>query len=564
MLRSLSINNIALIKSQFIEFCDGFNVLSGETGAGKSIIVDCLMLILGAKFDKTLLRYGEENCRVEAEFDTNQTVINLLNEYGIDADETTVISRKLNVDGRSENRINGRSVTLSMIRKVGQNLIDICGQNEYQYLSTISNHIKVLDTYIKSEITQIKSDYTTKIRELNELNKQIDELNIGTDREESIEFFQKRLNEIQKVDIKENELDELEALRKKYLSSGKILNVLNEVSEHLVQGDNNAVANIESASKLLSSITSYSDSFVQLAERLESVAIELDDISDSVENELSELNFTEKDIDDIEDRLHKVRELIRKYGSYEGVCEKTKYFESKINFLENADDLFDQYSRQREAIVDKLYSLSCQLSDIRKKAAAKFEKSVMNELADLGMPNSEFKIMFNDLPNKSNSLSKFGENGLDEVEFYLSPNIGQPLKPLVKIISGGEQSRLMLALKVIAGKADNIQTLVFDEIDVGISGKMGLEVAKKLAVLSHEHQVLCVTHLPQIAAMADNNYFISKSIQDNSTITDVKLLNYSEQIEEISRLSGTKDISSQSLTGAEDMKKWSNAYKNNL
>ncbi len=564
MLRSLSINNIALIKSQFIELCDGFNVLSGETGAGKSIIVDCLMLIMGAKFDKTLLRYGEDVCRVEAEFDTNPSVADLLTEYGIDTDDTTVISRKLNADGHSENRINGRSVTLSMIRKTGQCLIDICGQNEYQYLSMVSNHIKVLDSYIKAEIAQIKFDYAEKMHKLNDINKQIAELNIGTDREESLEFFKKKLSEIRKINIKENELEELETLRKKYQSSGKMLNVLNDVSDRLTQGDKSALSNIENASRLLSSITSYGNNFTQLHKRLESVAIELDDISDCVENELSELNFTEDDIDEIEDRLYKVRELIRKYGSYDGVCSKAKYFENKIDFLENADDLFEQYSKQRQSIVDEMYSLACRLSEIRKNAAVKFEKAVLTELSDLGMPDSEFKIMFKDLPAKSNCLSKFVENGLDEAEFYLSPNKGQPLKPLVKIISGGEQSRLMLALKVIAGKADNIQTLVFDEVDVGVSGKIGLEVAKKLAVLSREHQVLCVTHLPQIAAMADNNYFISKETQNKTTITNVKILSCDEQIEEISRLSGTKDISSQSFAGAKDMKVWSNSYKNSL
>jgi len=564
MLRSLHIKNIALISSQDFEFCDGFNVLSGETGAGKSIIVDSLMLVMGGKFDKTLIRYGESFARVEAEFDTTKAVEELLAELDIDVDDVTVITRKITQEGRSENRINGRIVTLSMIKQVASLLVDICGQHEYQYLSSISNHIKLLDYYVRHSTEDLLIQYRTILSEFKEIKAKLIEVGSLKERDENVEFLRKQLNEINKVNLKEGEEDELLALRKKYQYSEKILNALSEAGSILSDDNDSAISKLISASKILSSISQYDEEYSVLSGRMESLIIELEDISETVSDKLNELDFDNDDIDELENRLAKIKELTRKYGSVDGALEYAKKLEEKISFLENADDLIEEYSLKKNKLLSKLYGLAANISDIRRKGACAFEQNVVKELSDLGMEHSQFKVVFADLPDLQSSENKFTSNGLDNIEFYLSPNVGQPLLPLTKIISGGEQSRLMLALKVIAGETDVIPTLIFDEIDVGISGKVGLEVAKKMAKISFTHQVLCVTHLAQIAAMADANYFISKSVVGDQTITSVEFLGQLGQYDEIARLSGWKDISDNAVESAKQMKEWSTAYKDEL
>lgn len=561
MLRSVYINNIALIKSQTLEFCGGFNVLSGETGAGKSIIVDSLMLILGGKFDKVLMRYGENICRVEAEFDTTDRVREYLSEKDIDVDDVTVISRKMTADGKNENRVNGRAVTLSVIRDVGSMLLDICGQNEYQYLGVTANHIKVLDSFIRGTMQSVFEEYGNALYKIRGIDKQLEEIRDAEERNENIEFLKRKLREIEKADIREGELDDLENRRKIMQSAGKILSAAAAASEYIEGNNENALSDIEAAAKALCSIASLDEKYGELAQRLDSVIIELEDIADTLDQAQNDFNFDRSDIDAVEDRIYKIRELTKKYGGYDAIIKKQTELREKIDFLENADYLFDKLSKEKKELTDIAYGAAVRISDERKKYAQKLEKAVMRELDELGMSNCVFKVVFADLPDRKNCEKKFTAKGLDEVEFYLSPNAGQPLKPLTKIISGGEQSRFMLALKVISGKYDDIPSLVFDEIDTGISGTIGREVAKKMAIISTTRQVLCVTHLPQIAAMADKNYLITKSTDDNSTVTNVRELVGKEVVDEIARLSGGKDISSAAETSAAEMKQWSNDFK---
>lgn len=561
MLRSLYINNIALINSQNIEFCDHFNVLSGETGAGKSIIVDSLMLLLGGKFDKILLRYGETSCKVEAEFDTTERVRELLNEYGIEPDDSTIICRKMNSDGRNENRINGRPVTITAIKEIGKSLIDICGQNEYQFLSNVNNHIKILDAFIGERVENLLSEYGTKLSELRNINKQLQEIQEGQEREDSIDYFKKRLAEINKIGVQPGEEEELEETHKKYRSAAKILSALNSTTENLSE---RVVDGLVNATKTLGTISSLGQNYSSLCERINAALIEAEDIADTLEEEIQSLEFTDNDIDELEDRLQSVRQLSKKYGGYDGICKKKAEIEQKIDFLENADEIYEKLCRDKDSVIKTLYDYAVKITQNRRAGAQNFEKYVATELNDLGMPSSQFKIVFSDLPGKQYAENRFNSNALDIVEFYLSPNPGQPLKPLTKIISGGEQSRFMLALKIISGNSDEIPTLVFDEIDVGISGRIGLEVSKKLAMLSRTHQVLCVTHLPQIAAMADENYFIEKSATDEQTITEITHLDALGQIDEIARLSGGKDISENVRATAKEMKDWSEKFKQSL
>ncbi len=564
MLRSVYINNIALIKSQTLDFCDGFNVLSGETGAGKSIIVDSLTLILGGKFDRVLMRYGETISRVEAVFDTTDRAREILDGFDIEVDDVTVITRKASSDGKTENRINGRTVTLSAIKQLGAALLDICGQNEYQFLSSVGNHIKVVDAYSAENVTDMKAEIAALLSEIRKINEKLDEIKDGEDRADNIDFLKRKLNEIDKVKTYDGELEELEEKRRVYRASGKITEALNEAAANMSGGADSLIGKLQNTIRAMSSVSDIGEEFSQLNERLKSSLIELEDVSDAIDAALDNTDISESDIDELEERLHKVRELIRKYGDYEGIKNKREELADKIHFLENADELFDELEAKKKNLLKKAYDIAVKLSDIRRATAKKLEVAVMRELGDLGMANAVFKVMFEDLPNQADCEDYFTSSGLDKAEFYLSPNAGQPLKPLTKIISGGEQSRLMLALKVISGNSDGIPSLVFDEIDTGISGKIGLEVAKKLAVLSRNHQVLCVTHLPQIAAMADKNFFIEKNAINGETITNVTELSRAATVEEIARLSGGKDISQSAQANAEEMKNWSDKYKTEL
>ncbi len=564
MLRSVYINNIALIKSQTLDFCDGFNVLSGETGAGKSIIVDSLSLILGGKFDRIFMRYGESVSRVEAVFDTTDRAKEILDYLDIEADDVTVITRKASSDGKTENRINGRTVTLSSIKQLGAVLLDICGQNEYQFLSSVGNHLKVVDSYSTENVATKRIEIASILSEIRKINAKLDEIKDGEERADNIDFLKRKLNEIDKIKTYDGELDELEEKRRVYRASGKIIEALNEAENNMSGGSESIIGKLQNTIRAMSSVSDIGEEFFQLNERLKSTLIELEDISDAIDASLDNTDVTESDIDKLEDRLHKVRELIRKYGDYNGIRNKRDELSDKINFLENADELFDELEAEKKNLLKKAYDIAVNLSDIRKTTAKKLEVAVMRELGDLGMANAVFKVMFEDLPKPADCEDYFTSSGLDKMEFYLSPNAGQPLKPLTKIISGGEQSRLMLALKVISGNSDGIPSLVFDEIDTGISGKIGLEVAKKLAVLSRNHQVLCVTHLPQIAAMADKNFFIEKNTTNGETVTNVSELDRVASVEEIARLSGGKDISQSARTNAEEMKNWSDKYKTEL
>ena len=564
MLRSVYINNIALIKSQTLDFCDGFNVLSGETGAGKSIIVDSLSLILGGKFDRILMRYGESVSRVEAVFDTTDRAKEILDCLDIEADDVTVITRKASSDGKTENRINGRTVTLSSIKQLGAVLLDICGQNEYQFLSSVGNHLKVVDSYSTENVAAKRVEIASILSEIRKINAKLDEIKDGEERADNIDFLKRKLNEIDKIKTYDGELEELEEKRRVYRASGKIIEALNEAEKNMSGGSESIIGKLQNTIRAMSSVSDIGEEFFQLNERLKSTLIEMEDISDAIDASLDNTDVTESDIDELEDRLHKVRELIRKYGDYNGIKNKRDELADKINFLENADELFEELETEKKNLLKKAYDIAVKLSDIRKATAKKLEVAVMRELGDLGMANAVFKVMFEDLPKPADCEDYFTSSGLDKVEFYLSPNAGQPLKPLTKIISGGEQSRLMLALKVISGNSDGIPSLVFDEIDTGISGKIGLEVAKKLAVLSRNHQVLCVTHLPQIAAMADKNFFIEKNTTNGETVTNVSELDRVSAVEEIARLSGGKDISQSARTNAEEMKNWSDKYKTEL
>ena len=565
MLRSLTVKNFALASSLSLEFGEKLNILSGETGAGKSILIDCIMLITGGKYDKTMLRYGTESGFVEGVFTLNDSGRAVFADYLEDGDDDVIITRKFNADGKNDIKVNGRTVTLSALKKFGASLLDVCGQNEHQSLAVVSNHIKTVDYFARKSISAPLEKLSEAVTEFRETVRKIDEIGDAAKRERDLDVYKFRLAEIDKAKVKEGEEDELVASRKKLLSSEKVVSALSATANVLGDDEEGNVADLLSqALRNLQSVAQYDEKYGVWAERLRSVAVETDDVLGEIEEETDSLDFSDEALDKIEKRLEVVRNVTRKYGDVKAIAKYREELLKKIDEAENADELFGKLEKRKTELLDLIYELSLEISKARKAAALKMEKSVMTELSELGMPQAVFKVEFSDFPDRKECQKLVSARGMDEVEFYLSPNLGQPLKPLVKIISGGELSRLMLALKVVSSGEDDVPTVIFDEIDAGISGKVGQEVAKKLARLSRTHQLLCVTHLPQIAAMADTHFFIDKYTADGQTYTRVNELDSGERIGEIARLSGGRDITAQAETTAAELKEWCDKYKNSL
>lgn len=566
MLKRLTVKNFALLSALEIEFGERLNILSGETGAGKSIIVDCIMLLKGGRYDKTMLRYGESSGFVEGVFEVSGSVKNDFNDY-LDEDETeVVITRKFSVDGKNEIRINGRTATLSMLKAVTAHLIDICGQNEHQILANTANHIQIVDYYARHKIQQLITEIGEKYSRLREINNKLDEIGDASSRAMNLDIFKFQLREIDEAKVKDGEEDELVIRRKRFLGAEKICNALNAVVILLSENDDGETATelLSDANAELGRISSYDDRYQEWLDRLKSASIEIEDIAESVADELSAFDFSQAELEKIEKRLDVIRNVTRKYGNYNAIQEYRKNLIEKIDSIENAEEYYDKLTKEKTALLKELYERSVALSKERKDASVALQKSVEEELSQLGMENAVFSVKFEDLPALKDCEERLSAKGMDEVEFYLSTNAGQPVQPLVKIISGGELSRLMLALKVVSSSIDETPSVIFDEIDTGISGKVGQVIAQKLARLASDRQLLCVTHLPQIASMADTHFFIDKVAKDGQTNTRVTLLDKNGEIEEIARLSGGKDISSGATENAVQMKKWSNDYKKSL
>lgn len=566
MLTKLHIKNVALIADLELNFSSRLNIMSGETGAGKSIIVDSLMLLLGGKYDKTLLRFSQTQGFVEGVFDVDEPLKAKMLEYGLEDDELLIVNRKFNAEGKNEIRVNGKTFTTSMLKNLMASFVDIYGQNEYQSLNKPAEHLRILDYFVRGQAKELMDAIEAEYKNFRDIKRQMSELGNLSEREKNIDMYRYQIEEIENAKIRANEEEEIAQKRRLFSSGERIATALSETVS-VLNGDETgetASALIGAALQSLSGITDTKRIFSELYDRLNSVSIELDDIAESALNELTELNFDEREIDRVEKRYDVLLSLKRKYGGYEKMQKYLSDTKILLNKLENCAELYEKLSIAKEESRSRLYDLSMQLSKFRKEVAKDLSEKIMIELNELGMENSRFEIVFNELPDYDACEDLLSAKGFDKPEFYLSPNEGQPLKPLLKIISGGEMSRFMLALKVITSQTDDIPTLIFDEIDTGISGVIGQSVAKKLAKIAQHHQVLCVTHLAQIASMADNHFYIRKYIEQQQTYTDVRLLDENGMIEEISRLSGSKDISSQTIKNAEEMKTWSNNYKASL
>lgn len=562
MLCQLSIENIALIDKLSLELKDGLNILSGETGAGKSIIIDSLNFVLGERADKSLIRYGTDKSSVEAVFEEYITpaVSSYLDDLGIETEDVLVIRRKMSIDGKNECRINGRISTLSTLKGLTELLVDIHGQHEHQSLLKSANHISLLDKLGEKNIEKLKTDVERDFKDYSSLKKEFARFGNSDERERKLDILTFQIDEIEKADVKDGEEDELLIARKRIRNMEKIISAL-EGAKNLLDGyDSQSVsASIKNSVSLLNTISSFDDDIQPIADRLDSCKVEITDISETLADMLERLDFDSRSADKIEERLEVVRSILRKYGGgFESLQKFYDEAKKEANILANAAERVEELEIEIGKAAKKLLESAKNLSLERRKVADKFEKDIMKELCDLGMSGSTFKV---EMTTKED-VDDISANGMDSVEFMISPNVGEPLKPLAKIISGGEMSRFMLAFKNILAGVDDIGTMVFDEIDTGISGNISQVVSEKMCNISRARQVIAVTHMPSLAAMADNHYLISKSTENGKTLTHVDLLD--DDTDEVARLIGGNDYSIYAVPHAKEMKANAQRYKNSL
>ncbi|MBQ9790253.1 MAG: DNA repair protein RecN [Clostridia bacterium] len=553
MLSSLSIKNIALIDDLKIELGNGLNVLTGETGAGKSLVIDSISLLLGERADKSLISFGKEYAYVEAVFDdVNECVCNLLEDFGLERESTVVISRKITMEGKNECRVNGKVFTLSMLKKISTPLMDLHGQFEHQLLLAESNHIKMLDYFAGNKVSSILHEFKSAHAALKDILNQISSFETdSSERARLLDLYKFQIDEIENAGFKDGEEEELKDFRVRVLSQEKILESIKSallVAEGGGYGGSSIVSMIGKMSSDVSGAAAYVKEAQSLSSRIDGVKFEIMDIIDSLESIKDNLYFNEFEAEENEKRLDLLSSLKKKYGST--VQEINKYLD-KIRFefkrLEDSEDLVRDLEIQKETLASHLLKIGTELSTERKKAALKFEERMTAELVSLGMKDAKFVVKFSDV-----ELESAQSDGLDKVEFLFTANAGQPLKLLSSVASGGEISRLMLAIKNIGGGEIGASTMIFDEIDTGVSGHIAAVIAEKLLSIAKTHQVICVTHLAQIASYGTDHYYIEKNTTDGTTKTSIQKINGESRIREIARLIGG-NISEFSLEHAKAM-----------
>lgn len=549
MLTHIHIENIAVIEDLSVDFCGGMSVLTGEAGAGKSIIIDSINLILGARTNKALVRYGERKARVQAVFDVNGTIAAQLAENGLDTeDNQLVISREITDDGKNICRINSTIVPLSQLREIGSYLINIHGQHDNQALLTPSRHIDFLDKFAKN--SELKSEYKSAYDEYRLLENEIEKLSINErEREQRIDLLTYQTGEIEAAKLTKGEYANLSEQRDVIANAEKISAAISEAYGNLYDGgeSNSAYDAIGTAVAALAKINDIDSSVTEIYTRLNDIMYSVEDLSHEIREYGSTIEYDERLLNDIEARLDLISNLKRKYGANEeeilAFYERAK---TELDTITDSDSRIAQLEKDKENAEIKLKEVGERLTLSRKKSASEIEKQIETALAELDMPRAEFKV-------EVRKNGSYGTNGVDDVEFMISTNPGEPPKPLVKVASGGELSRVMLAIKSIL--ADDIDTLIFDEIDTGVSGSAAQKIAVKMAQIAKNKQVICITHLAVLAAMADNHFLISKNAENDKTSTTLTELSLQERERELARIIDGGNITETALKHAKEMLK---------
>lgn len=548
MLSNLQIENIAVIKSASIDFENGFNVMTGETGAGKSIVIDSLNAILGERTSRELIRSGADSASVCAEFqNVGDNVKNELEKLGIEKDDTLIVSRKLTPDGKNVCRINGMPATVSMLKALGVQLVNIHGQLDNQSLLSPETHCSFIDKLAGSgrelnEFKELYSLYIKKENELKSLNTDVNEKN------RRLDILNYQIEEIQKADIRPGEKDELTEKLGFLRNAEKVLDLLHMAYAALNgDGEMPGAADVaaDAASKLLSA-ADYSSDFTETANGVNDAAMNLSAYTEELRDKIYSLDYDPNETERAEERLDVIYRLSQKYGdSEEDILAYLENAEKERDALSFSDERAEQLRAETEKAYNDALAAAKKLSEIRIEAGKKFSADVERELAFLDMPSVKFIV--------NDSVGELYENGIDNIEFLLSANAGEEPKPLSKIASGGELSRIMLAIKCVLSELDDIDTLIFDEIDSGVSGRAALKIAAKMKELSKTHQVICVTHLAQIAAFADEHKLISKEEKDGRTYTCIASLDYNGRKYELARIMGGLTVTQSILNSAEEL-----------
>ena len=565
MLQRLSIKNVALIDSANIEFCGGLNVLSGETGAGKSVILDSVNFVLGAKADRSMIRYGESECLVKAEFiiPENLRALSVLREMDIDSDGEIIISRKFSESGKNTIKINGESVTATMLRSLTDNLVDVHGQSEHYFLIKESNQLRTLDEVIGSEVDLLKSELSNLLKERKVVDEQIALLGGNElDRNRRLELLKYQIDEIVLAELQDGEEEELLSRKNKINNLEKIILAIKGVLSSL-SDDKGALDGLRFAKRFLSPIVGLDEKYSQILDELENLCASADDVVQSLEDCSDDLYFDENEALEIENRLDLIRELKRKYGT--SIPEIHNYLQNITQEYELLSDCEGKYAlltAQKEKLDAKLYNHCLKLTNLRKVKGKEFCERVIKELKTLNINSANFQIDFKEYTQAD--IKRANSNGMDEICFMFSANAGEPLKPLGKIISGGEMSRFMLAIKTQLSSLNDICTYIFDEIDAGISGKTARVVGEKFAEISKRTQIIAVSHLAQIAAMSDKEFLIEKSEDNQKTHTKVVELDGTSKTKEIVRLLGGNEQDEFAQKHAQELLKQAEEYKKSL
>lgn len=549
MLQTLYIENIAVIEKTSIDFNSGLNVLTGETGAGKSIIIDSINAIMGQRTSKEIIRTGESTAFVSAQFENiNNDVINKLNELGFDDDEgTLILQRTLSQSGKSTCKINGRPATVSMLRELSKSLINIHGQHESYELFSPETHIDYIDSYGGCE--NLLFDYREKYKNYKILKKKLNEAESDeSERLKEIDLLSFQTNELFEADVQIGEEEALNSERTALMSFEKIFSLLSK-AKMLLSGDENfdgGVETVDSAMTAVQRAAEYNSEYLPIAEAVSDAYYNLCDCSDSISDAIDSLESDPQRLEEIEERLDLLNRLSRKYGcpcdELPGVAEQMQArLDELVDYDKNRDDLIIACDKaEKEAM-----SAAKNLRDLRKKTAREFADRVKQEMAFLNMPSVELVPEFEEV--------EYYSKGIDKVELLISANPGETPRPVAKIASGGEMSRMMLAIKTVLASTDTVDTLIFDEVDTGISGSAAEKVGLKLKEVSQSSQVLCVTHQAQIAALADYHYLIRKQIEQGRTFTEVMPLDHDGRKNELARIIGGVNITEAALTHAESM-----------
>ena len=549
MLRELKIENLAIIDELDIEFDKGFIVLTGETGAGKSIILSGINLLIGEKASVDMIRDGEENLVAQGVFDVDEEQKKALEAMGIDIDgDEIIIRRSYSRSGKARAFVNNVRISLTDLKEIASTLVDIVGQHSHQMLLNKNNHIKLLDSFLNKDEKDLKENLVNLLSQYREIDIKIE--NIEKERKETLEkkeFYEYQLEEIEKLKLKDGEDELLEAEYKRVFNAEKIREKVYESLEYLKDDEDSALSLITNSIRNIEYLGKYDERYIELAKRMENAYYELEDCANEIENISKGIDVTESDLDKIAGRMNTLKRIKEKYKrTLPELIAYREYLKEKLSDIDSGDFKTKELKKELNKIKTEYDKIAEKMTNSRKEIAIKIENELLNELKFLNMEDAKLKVQIN-------KLEKMTNDGYDEVEFFISTNVGQDLKPLNKIASGGEVSRVMLALKVIFSKVDNIPILIFDEIDTGIGGETVRKIALKLKEIGENTQIISITHSPVIASKASQQFYIEKYVENSKTISRVKKLSAEERIKEIGRMLVGEKINNEVLEIANKM-----------